>query len=43
MQDALSIPAGELEQSRRKTGWARVRCLSAVEIPEEQMTMGGRR
>ena len=42
-QAVKEIAAAELEQILRKIGWARVRCLSAVEIPEEQMTMGGRR
>ncbi len=42
-QAVKEIAAAELEQILRKLGRARVRCLSAVEIPEEQMRMGGRR
>ena len=39
-QAVKEIAAAELEQILRKIGRARVRCLSAVEIQEEQMKMG---
>ena len=42
-QAVKEIAAAELEQILRKLGRARVRCLSAVEVKEEQITMGGRR